>query len=119
MSKESENLAKVKAVLSAEKQDSSIATISSELADREQKFTDLEIAGKKQILTARALYSKIILWMTIGWLASMILITILQGFGVSLGFFSLSKTVLSILVGSTTLGILAIIKIIIQYLFNS
>ena len=119
MSKELENLAKVEAALSAEKQDPSLTGPGLELADREQRFTELEIADKEQILAERSRYSKKILKMTSWWLASMIIITILQGFGVSLGFFSLSKTVLSILVGSTTLGILGIIKIIVQYLFKT
>ena len=74
------------------------------------------VQGERQNIEERKKYASRIFWLVAGWLISMVIIVVLQGF--KLFGFRLSTSVLMALVTSTTAGVLGTLTIVVRYLFS-
>jgi hypothetical protein len=79
-----------------------------------QQLTDAETNRLERIK-----YAERIFWLMSSWLIGMGVILLLSGFGKDYGFFSLNKAVLITLVSGTSLNIIGIFAIVVNYLFKN
>ena len=86
-----------------------------ETQNREDDTKLLENEERLQNLKARGVYITRLFRLGVVWLLLLLVIVVLQGFGI--GSFSLATSVLVTLVGSTTATVLALFAIAARYLF--
>jgi len=79
--------------------------------------------GQKQDIKERKKYAQLFFYLSCAWLAAIVVILMLQGFG-SQGFdslwktpFKLSDSIVLAMIGSTTANVLGILYIVAKYLF--
>ena len=71
----------------------------------------------KQDIKERKKYAKSIFFLIIGWLVAVFIVLVLQGFGSYLNF-TLSENIVITLITGTTINILGIFIIVVNYLFK-
>ena len=89
----------------------------SEAAFFSRELSKAQIADIRQDTEERKRYSGKIFWLVTGWLASVLMIVVAEGFGVAIGF-KLPNSVLLALVTTTTAGIVGTLTIVVRYLFT-
>lgn len=89
----------------------------SEAAFFNRELSKAQIADIRQDTEERKRYSGKIFWLVTGWLASVLVIVVAEGFGVAIGF-NLPNSTLLALVTTTTAGIVGTLTIVVRYLFS-
>ena len=95
---------------------SSIRNSPDERANHELEFFKAQIADIRQNTEERRLYSGKIYRLIVGWLGVVLVIVLLEGFRVC--GFKWPDHVLGLLCGSTTLGVVGTLTIVVRYLFS-
>jgi hypothetical protein len=91
--------------------------ISSKLVALEQQIADLK--SFNQDMAQRKDFAFRIFCLTVGWLTTVILVVLANGFGTAgLIPFQLSDPVVLGLIGSTTLNIVGVLVVVVKYLFS-
>lgn len=78
---------------------------------------EIEVEGLKQDLIERKNYARRIFTLICFWLGGMVLLLLLQGFLSVWGIFTLSESVILAAIGGTTVNVLGIFIIVVNYLF--
>ena len=92
-------------------------TLEEEKSYEEEEFK-LKLRDLANDIEARKRYANRIFWLIVCWLIGMFAIMILQGFGSKMNIFELSEQVLMSFIGGTTVNILGIFVIVVNYLFK-
>ena len=88
-----------------------------EIDAHEKEKKRLENISLKQDIYLRRKYAGRIYTLIVFWLVAVFILIILSGFGAVFGWFKLSTTVLTTIVGGTTINVLGIFYIVANYLF--
>jgi hypothetical protein len=89
------------------------------LQDYEAERKKLENVSIQQNIAARKTYANRIFWLVSLWLGAMLTIVILAGFGQNGQWFYLADSVLIALVTTTTISVLGLFTVVINYLFRA
>lgn len=84
----------------------------------EQSLQRLKLRSFAQDIGARRSYAQKIFILIVSWLWGILILLILQGFGSEHHIFKLSDSVMLAIVGGTTINILGLFVIVVNYLFE-
>lgn len=85
------------------------------LANLDHQRKQVEIHGAQQDITERKKYASKVYWLIVGWLIMLFVVLFFQGFKPH--GFALSDPVLLALIGGTTVNVLGIFIVVVNYLF--
>jgi hypothetical protein len=86
-----------------------------EFLDFEEQHNKLLLHDHRQNIGLRKEFAGKIYWLVIAWVASILVLLVLEGFKID--GFSLSNSVLLALIGSSTLNIVGLLYVVTHYLF--
>ncbi|RUL70534.1 hypothetical protein [Dyella choica] len=92
----------------------SIRTAQAERTWYEQSYLDNDAERRKH----REKITPALLWICQGWVAAVVLLLFLEGFGTAFNFFTLSPNVVIALLATTTANILGLFAIALRYLYS-
>ena len=88
-----------------------------EIDAQEKEKKRLENKGLEQDIEQRKEYAAKIYTLIVFWLVAVFILITLSGVGAAFGWFKLSTTVLTTIIGGTTINVLGIFYIVANYLF--
>lgn len=89
------------------------------LQDYDAEGKKLDNDSKRQNIEARKRYANRIFFLVSCWLACMLVVILLSGFGGYAKWFNLADSVLIALITTTTISVLGLFTIVVNYLFKS